>query len=74
MSMAVRHLDLLGLLMKITKLFISSCPSFESRSDSPKGHGLTTNNARIENIKDSKLYKHSLESKQRCVVICDGKS
>lgn len=42
------------------------------RSDSPKGHGLTTNNARIENIKESKLYKHSLENKQRCVVICDG--
>ena len=42
------------------------------RSDSPKGHGLTTNNARIENIKESKLYRHPLENKQRCVVICDG--
>ena len=42
------------------------------RSDTPKGHGLTTNNARIETIKESKLYKPSLENNQRCVVICDG--
>ena len=42
------------------------------RSDSPKGHGLTTNNARIETIQESKLYKPSLQNNQRCVVICDG--
>ena len=42
------------------------------RSDSPKGHGLTTNNARIENIRQSKLYRPVVESKRRCVVICDG--
>ena len=44
-----------------------------SRSDNPKGHGLTTNNARIETIKESKLYRPSLETNKRCVVICDGK-
>lgn len=42
------------------------------RSISPKGHGLTTNNARIENIKESKLYRPALESNKRCVVVCDG--
>jgi len=42
------------------------------KSDSPKGHGLTTNNARIETIKESKLYRPSLETNKRCVVICDG--
>lgn len=34
-------------------------------------HGLTTNNARIEGIKDSKLYKPLLE-KKRCVVAIEG--
>ena len=46
---------------------------FILRSDSPKGHGLTTNNARIETIKESKLYRPSLETNKRCVVVCDGK-
>lgn len=36
----------------------------------PKKHGMSTNNARIEGIKDSKLYSGNL--KNRCVVICDG--
>ena len=47
--------------------------AYISRSDNPKGHGLTTNNARIETIKESKLYRPSLETNKRCVVICDGK-
>ena len=34
---------------------------------------MTTNNARIETIKESKLYRPSLETNKRCVVICDGK-
>ena len=43
------------------------------RSDTPKGHGLTTNNARIENILESKLFKPSLcDRKQKCVIVCDG--
>ena len=46
---------------------------FIFRSDSPKGHGLTTNNARIETIRESKLYRPSLETNKRCVVVCDGK-
>ena len=42
------------------------------KSESPKGHGVTTNNARIENIKESKLYRPSLVANKRCVVVCDG--
>jgi len=36
-----------------------------------KGHGLTTNNCRIENVLESKLYRPCL-SKGRCVVVCEG--
>jgi len=36
----------------------------------PKSHGLSTNNARLENVKDSKLYSGCLT--KRCVVVCDG--
>jgi len=38
----------------------------------PNKHGLSTNNARLENIVDSKLYKPSLLQGLRCVVVCDG--
>jgi len=37
----------------------------------PKSHGLTTNNCRLESVKESKLYKGCL-SKGRCVVVCEG--
>jgi len=36
----------------------------------PKSHGLSTNNARLEGVKDSKLYSSSLS--RRCVVVADG--
>ncbi|RZF49219.1 hypothetical protein LSTR_LSTR010949 [Laodelphax striatellus] len=35
-------------------------------------HGMTTNNARIEGLKNSKLYSKALQNGQRCVVISDG--
>lgn len=35
-------------------------------------HGLTTNNCRLENMLQSKLYKKSFRSGQRCVIICEG--
>lgn len=35
-------------------------------------HGLTTNNARIEGIENSKLYKPLLSSGKRCVMIVEG--
>lgn len=35
-------------------------------------HGLTTNNCRLETMTTSKLYKHSLERGQRCVIVCEG--
>jgi len=35
-------------------------------------HKLTTNNARIEGLSESKLYKPAIEQNRRCVVICDG--
>lgn len=38
---------------------------------SPTSHGLSTNNARLEGVADSKLYCGAL-SKRRCVVVCDG--
>jgi len=38
----------------------------------PKKTGLTTNNARLENIQESKLYSPHLKAGRRCVVICDG--
>lgn len=42
------------------------------RGSSASGHGLTTNNARLEGLAESKLYKPSLEEDRRCVIICDG--
>jgi len=36
----------------------------------PTKHGLSTNNARIEGLQESKLYRGSL--KNRCIVVCDG--
>ena len=38
----------------------------------PTKHGLSTNNARLENIGESKLYRPALVQGARCVVICDG--
>lgn len=35
-------------------------------------HGLTTNNARMETIETSKLYKPALESGKRCVIPVEG--
>ena len=35
-------------------------------------HKLTTNNARLEGLRDSKLYKPVLEKDRRCVIVCDG--
>lgn len=35
-------------------------------------HKLSTNNCRIENILDSKLYQSSMKTGKRCVVVCDG--
>ena len=61
------------ILWEIFQIWIKLNQAYISRSDSPKGHGLTTNNARIETIKESKLYRPSLETNKRCVVICDGK-
>ncbi|GAB0090060.1 Abasic site processing protein HMCES [Sergentomyia squamirostris] len=35
-------------------------------------HGLTTNNCRLENLMNSKLYKRSFMNGQRCVIVCEG--
>lgn len=35
-------------------------------------HSLSTHNARLENIKNSKLYNLPLRNGQRCIVICEG--
>lgn len=45
---------------------------FWHKGSSAKDHGLTTNNARLEGLKTSRLYKHALMHSKRCVVICDG--
>ena len=45
---------------------------FWHRGTSPTDHKLTTNNARLEGLKESKLYKPSLENDRRCVIVCDG--
>jgi putative SOS response-associated peptidase YedK len=37
-----------------------------------KKHGLTTNNARIETIETSKLYKPLLDSGKRCIIPVEG--
>jgi len=44
-------------------------PPWHKGSD-PKSHGLSTNNARLEGVKESKLYSSSLS--RRCVVVADG--
>ena len=45
---------------------------FWHRGSSPTDHKLTTNNARLEGLAVSKLYKPSLENDRRCVIVCDG--
>ncbi|CAI6347651.1 unnamed protein product [Macrosiphum euphorbiae] len=35
-------------------------------------HGLSTNNCRIENVTNSKLYSEPLTKGKRCIVICEG--
>lgn len=35
-------------------------------------HGLTTNNCRLENMLNSKLYKKSFLKGQRCVILAEG--
>ncbi|XP_078041694.1 abasic site processing protein HMCES-like [Augochlora pura] len=35
-------------------------------------HSLSTHNARLENLQNSKLYAPSLVRGQRCIVICEG--
>ena len=42
------------------------------RGEEPTKHGYTTNNARIEGVVESKLYRGAVARGQRCVVICDG--
>jgi len=44
-------------------------PPWHQGSD-PKSHGLSTNNARLEGVEQSKLYSPSLS--RRCVVVVDG--
>lgn len=41
------------------------------RGPTATSHGLSTNNARLEGVRDSKLYGPSLTNR-RCVVVCDG--
>lgn len=38
----------------------------------PSKHGLTTNNARLEGLETSKLYKPLLNSGKRCVMVVEG--
>ena len=44
------------------------------RGAEPTKHGYTTNNARIEGVAESKLYRGAVGRGQRCVVICDGEA
>ncbi|CAO1393534.1 unnamed protein product [Diamesa hyperborea] len=37
-----------------------------------KKHGLSTNNSRLENLPQSKLYAPVLEKGKRCVLVCEG--
>ena len=46
---------------------------FWFKGPDPKHTGLTTNNARMEGLETTKLYKPALERNQRCVVVVDGK-
>ena len=45
---------------------------FWFKGEDPKNTGLTTNNARLEGLDSTKLYKPALERNQRCVVMVDG--
>ena len=42
------------------------------KGEEPTKHGYTTNNARIEGILESKMYRGAVNRGARCVVICDG--
>lgn len=42
------------------------------KGDEPTKHGLTTNNARLEGLAESKLYKPALNQNRRCIVLADG--
>lgn len=37
-----------------------------------KTHGLSTNNCRLENMNNSKLYSPAFSNGKRCVVLCEG--
>lgn len=37
-----------------------------------KNHGLSTNNARLEGIFESRLYKPVLNKRQTCIIVCQG--
>lgn len=42
------------------------------KGDTYKSHGLTTNNCRLEGMKESKLYSPAFSNGKRCVVLCEG--
>lgn len=37
-----------------------------------RSHGLTTNNCRLENMLQSRLYSNAFRKGQRCVIVCEG--
>lgn len=37
-----------------------------------RNHGLTTNNCRLENMLQSRLYGNAFRKGQRCVIVCEG--
>lgn len=37
-----------------------------------RNHGLTTNNCRLENMLQSRLYGSAFRKGQRCVIVCEG--
>lgn len=45
---------------------------FWFKGDDYRKHGLTTNNCRLESMLTSKLYKHSFDKGQRCILLCEG--
>jgi len=56
--------------MTIRPMMFSLVPRWHKGS--PTDHGLTTNNARLEGLTKSKLYKPLLEARKLCVVVVQG--
>ena len=42
------------------------------KGSNPKSVGFSNNNARLEGLKQAKMYRNAIKKNRRCVIVCDG--